>query len=382
MKRAMRKVLACVIVLTVMLSAMSGALAANYPSKAFKLPAVKVRPTEAPAEQPAEVPAEQPAEEPAEKPAEAPAEQPAEEPAEQPAETPAEEPAETPAETPAEEPADEPEASASGRAVVVLKSESGSLNVRAAASKGATCVAYLRHGDEVTVLGVEGKWTHILTPDGVEGYVASSYLRESLPEEPTEEPAEEPAEEPTEEPTEEPAEEPVEEPTEEPVEEPVEEPAELRYTFERDADGNLVLDENGNPVAIVPEGMEIPVTYLRDENGNLILDENGDPIVKDTVPAGAEIIATLEDMLDPDCYIDVYIAWKDEKKEIGNEATLVAVLYGYDKVVYSLQWQNSKDDENWTDVSGATESRLTVTATEENAYDYWRVQVTVTDVKG
>ena len=135
-------------------------------------------------------------------------------------------------------------------------------------------------------------------------------------------------------------------------------------------------------MAIVPEGMEIPVTYLRDENGNLILDENGDPIVKDTVPAGAEIIATLEDMLDPDCYIDVYIAWKDEKKEIGNEATLVAVLYGYDKVVYSLQWQNSKDDENWTDVSGATESRLTVTATEENAYDYWRVQVTVTDVKG
>ena len=391
MKNSIRKLTALVLVLSMVLS-MSALAAKQTPSKGFRLPAVKPRVTEAPAD--------------ASGAADAPA---APEVTEAPAAT-----EETQAPEAEETPAPAEEETVIGSAYVSLEDASSTLNVRAAATTDSQRLGSLNHGDRVSVLGYEGEWTKIAYGSAF-GFVKSSFLsaspaEEEPAEEPTEEPVEEPTEEPVEEPVEEPAEEPtevpveepteepteepveepveepteepVEEPTEEPTEEPVEEPVEPRYTFERDADGNLVLDENGNPVAIVPEGMEIPLTYLRDENGNLILDENGDPIVKDTVPAGAEKILTLEDMLDPDCYIDVYIAWKDEKKEIGNEATLVAVLYGYDKVVYSLQWQNSKDDENWTDVSGATESRLTVTATEENAHDYWRVQVTVTDVKG
>ena len=175
----------------------------------------------------------------------------------------------------------------------------------------------------------------------------------------------------------------TEEPAGELVEEAVEESAGgsgLRYAFERDAEGRLVLDGQGNPIAIVPDGMELPLTYLRDADGKLVLDENGDPIVKDTVPADAEKLLTLEDQLNPDRYMDVYISWKDGRKEIGNEATLVAVLYGYDNLVYTLQWQNSKDDANWTDVPGATDARLCVVATEENACDFWRVQVIITDV--
>ena len=163
------------------------------------------------------------------------------------------------------------------------------------------------------------------------------------------------------------------------TEEPAEE-SELHYIFVRDENGNLVFDEQGFPVVIVPEGWEIPCTYLLDENGNLVLDENGDPIVKDTIPAEAERILTLEDQLNPDRYIDIYLATPKEELFFGHEASLVAVLYGYDNVVYSLQWQTSSDGENWTDVPGADSSRMTVTVTEENYLNYWQIQVTITDV--
>ena len=386
MKNAMRKVLACVVVLTIALSTLGCALAADYPSKAFKLPAVQSRPAATPTE------------------AAAPAEEPAVEEAGEPAADPVEEPAEAPVEEP--EPEEEPQESIVGSAVVVLQNPDGSLNVRAGADKGSDCVAYLKHGDVVSVYGTSGGWTHVLTANGVEGYVASSYLQDKLPEEPaveeteeptveeTEEPAieetEEPAVEETEEPAVEETEEPAVEETEEPAAEPTEEPAvdatvepeavELKYSFERDENGALVLDENGDPIAIVPEGMEIPVTYLRDEEGNLILDENGDPIVKDTVPADAQVILTLKDKLNPDRYIDVY-ATAENGLYFGREATMVAVLYGYDNAIYTLQWQNSKDGENWTDIPGATESRWTVVVTEENYLDYWQIQVTITGVQ-
>ena len=79
--------------------------------------------------------------------------------------------------------------------------------------------------------------------------------------------------------TEEPAVEETVEPeaTEEPV---VEETAEPEATVEPeymvDEEGNLILDENGNPIPVVEETAE--PEYMVDENGNLILDENGNPI--------------------------------------------------------------------------------------------------------
>ena len=61
------------------------------------------------------------------------------------------------------------------------------------------------------------------------------------------------------------------------------------YAYEKDQEGNLILDENGNPIVTVIEGDEIPVTYLRNEDGELILDEKGDPIPTQTVPTDAVI---------------------------------------------------------------------------------------------
>ena len=162
-----------------------------------------------------------------------------------------------------------------------------------------------------------------------------------------------------------------------------EEPAateEPRYIFVRDENGSLMLDEEGNPVVIIPEGFERPCTYVRDEQGNLVLDEQGDPIIKDTVPVEAEKILTIDDLLDPNRSIDVYLAMEQDQLFFGGEATIVAVLHGYDNAVYTLQWQTSVDGENWVDVPGATESRMTVIVTEENYLNYWQIQVTITDV--
>ena len=202
--------------------------------------------------------------------------------------------------------------------------------------------------------------------------------------EPTAEPTVEPTAEPTAEPTPEPTARPTAEPTAVPTPEPTAEPeptaAPPAYHFVRDAEGNLILDENGNPVVLVPEGMEIPVTFLRDEAGNLVLDENGDPIVTQTIPADADMVGSIVDQLNPDRYIEIYAAWEGEHLLIGGEATLIAVLYGYDNVEYTLQWQVSPDDVTWSDVEGATDARYSLTVTDENYDDFWRVQVFITDV--
>ena len=53
------------------------------------------------------------------------------------------------------------------------------------------------------------------------------------------------------------------------------------YEYEKDADGNFVLDKDGNKVYKLDEdGNKIiaPGYYLKDENGQLVTDENGDPI--------------------------------------------------------------------------------------------------------
>ena len=282
-----------------------------------------------------------------------------------------------------------------------IDNDRSALIVRKAPDANAEKVAKLHKGDRVTILAYEGDWARILFNDFLEGYVFAAYLTTEPVEEPTVAPTAEPTVAPTTEPTVAPTAEPTVAPTAEPTvaptaeptvaptaeptvaptAEPTVEPAAPSYDFERNADGSLKLDEKGNPVAIVPEGMEIPVTYERDAEGNLILDENGNPIPKDTIPADAEYFDTIEDALDPNRTIDLYATWGEGELTDGTEATMIAVLNGYDNVEYALQWQTSEDNVNWTDVPGATESRCTVVVTQDNYLDYWRVMVTVTDVR-
>ena len=345
-----------------------------------------VEPTEEPTVEPTAEPTEEPTVEPTAEPTAEPTVEPTEEPTAEPTEEPTAEPTAEPTVEPTAEPTVEPTAEPLNiEAVVSIDNDNSALIVRKAPDANAEKVAKLHKGDRVTILAYEGDWARILFNDFLEGYVFAAYLTTEPVEEPTVAPTAEPSVAPTAEPTVAPTAEPTVAPTVEPTvaptAEPTVEPAAPSYDFERNADGSLKLDEKGNPVAIVPEGMEIPVTYERDAEGNLILDENGNPIPKDTIPADAEYFDTIEDALDPNRTIDLYATWGEGELTDGTEATMIAVLNGYDNVEYALQWQTSEDNVNWTNVPGATESRCTVVVTQDNYLDYWRVMVTVTDVR-
>ena len=156
--------------------------------------------------------------------------------------------------------------------------------------------------------------------------------------------------------------------------------ASKEYAYEQDEEGNLVLDENGNPVVTVPEGEEIPVTFQKDEEGNLVLDEHGNPIPSQTVPADEVVSQTLVDQLNPDRRIDIYYSWNNEQPTLGGEVTFIAVLYGYENLEYTIQWQQSTDNAVWHDLAEENDARHSEIITRDNYKDYWRVQVTITDV--
>ena len=151
--------------------------------------------------------------------------------------------------------------------------------------------------------------------------------------------------------------------------------------WKRDENGNLVLDENGNPEAVLGEGEEVPVAFEKDENGNLVLDENGNPMVKETAPAGSDKMTTIHDELDPNRSIDIYVSWNGQEPAFGGTVTMTAVLNGYGDADCRIQWQRSADNASWADVPGGAGSRLSVQMTEENYLDYWRVAVTIAEVQ-
>ena len=154
--------------------------------------------------------------------------------------------------------------------------------------------------------------------------------------------------------------------------------ASAEITFQRDANGALVLDEKGDPIPVLPEGMAKPEAYQRDENGALVLDADGDPIPLNVVPDDGEKLATIVDAMSPDRSIDIYALFEGDYLNMGDKVTLITVLTGYENLVYTYQWQVQADD-GWTDVEGATGSAYSFQLTEENYDAVWRVQIEITD---
>ena len=185
------------------------------------------------------------------------------------------------------------------------------------------------------------------------------------------------------------------------------------FAYERDKYGDFVLDANGNPVVILPEGATMrPVVWQRDEDGFLVLDDNGNPVVLEYGPvtetaeefesaeAGdeesqpepeeepqseteeeADPEAAIAEALEDGRRVDITAKWLSEESDFGDECLLTAVPVGYDSVVYDLQWQTSADGEVWTNVEGATGATYVHTVTKENCHDFWRVEITITDIK-
>ena len=77
----------------------------------------------------------------------------------------------------------------------------------------------------------------------------------------------------------------------------------------------------------------------------------------------------------PERHITVELSWDVPEPDLGDTAHLKAILEGYDQLTYTLQWQYSPDDENWTDALGETGDRIDITLTEDNDNYYWRIVV-------
>ncbi len=70
------------------------------------------------------------------------------------------------------------------------------------------------------------------------------------------------------------------------------------------------------------------------------------------------------------------IFW-DGPPMLGKTAHFKAVLYGYDGLDYTIQWQQSVDNENWEDIEGANSEIMDVLATPESNSLYYRITVII-----
>ena len=77
----------------------------------------------------------------------------------------------------------------------------------------------------------------------------------------------------------------------------------------------------------------------------------------------------------------VSISWDDEHPGIGSVAHFSVLLTGYEELNYTVQWIMSTDNENWTEVEGATGETMDVVVTEDNYLYYWRIRIHIEGFK-
>lgn len=75
--------------------------------------------------------------------------------------------------------------------------------------------------------------------------------------------------------------------------------------------------------------------------------------------------------------IRIDITWDTDHPQIGDTAHFGSVITGYEDYSYTLQWQISRDEENWTDYIGATNPQLDVVLTEELNGTFFRLVIYV-----
>ena len=74
----------------------------------------------------------------------------------------------------------------------------------------------------------------------------------------------------------------------------------------------------------------------------------------------------------------VFLEFLKEPTYYGDEVTLVAILVDFrENDIYSFEWEESEDGEEWWVIVGADEQTYTFVIDYENVTHYWRVKVTL-----
>ena len=128
-------------------------------------------------------------------------------------------------------------------------------------------------------------------------------------------------------------------------------------------------------IAAVPEAEDTPETEQdADTPDGTTPEEPAEPEdAEGEDPDAAEEAETPETERD----IAINVTFDTPNPVIGDTAHFSAVLTGYDQLTYTLQWQYSPDQTEWTDLPGETGETMDIVVTEENNTVFWRIVVDV-----
>ena len=107
------------------------------------------------------------------------------------------------------------------------------------------------------------------------------------------------------------------------------------------------------------------------EENDTVIEENNDAINESNVQNENELEE--ENNIERDTSINIDISFGERGCRIGYPVYFTADLTKYEGMSYSLQWQFSEDNENWTDIDQENNQVMEITLTEENRLYYWRV---------
>ena len=269
------------------------------------------------------------------------------------------------------------------------------------------CYASFAEGDGDKNQEVPGVET-TETPEGTEG---EETPEEEIPTEETEKPETEPVGIPetdvkaVETPEEETDETPVEDPPadqapaeETPVDKtPVEEtPADKTPVEEASAEGSGMkeTEKAESPKTVTeeaaPEGAVTKKTP--EEAGNDVLNTekpagespvlSGDDLIsEEDIPDNSVLIGQILDEMDESRSIDVYISFDGEYVTYDDTVTLYAVLKGYENCTFTIQWQQSRDGKEWTDIPDETGLQYKFLVTKDNYNLFWRLSVHIVSIE-
>ena len=98
------------------------------------------------------------------------------------------------------------------------------------------------------------------------------------------------------------------------------------------------------------------------------------------IQAKGTLMQSVYDVLDPNRHIDLYIIYGKEMVTAGDTIRIVAVLYGYENVEYTLQWQETGDNgKTWFDIPNATTNEYAFILSSDNYDHLWRIWVEFPD---